>query len=481
MDEQNRIQAAVASVVAGKAKVGNRGIVLGKWSDHEERLPGDEPRPAKKTAGAGMSLPPWCGGQGEGQGATSTPPLTNRGAGNSNETGGVDWCSVTFRAVHHEWKLLRGVLAAGKEDAQARSDEDAGVVELPGGTIARVSRTGTKGYVLCKWSIQVDGLLISFADKESPDNNTPNILVTISGRACLEKSFAWCSRRIDELLHSIGCEVLSESISRLDVCSDLPGIGVIQFVQSWLSGKVIRRSRKYSLHGDDDLNGAQTLMFGRRGELCCRMYDKLAEVDGDPEKTELMRVHRWGGKIPERATRVEFEVHKDVLRELGIVDRADMEEKLPALVKYLTEDWLRFAEKKVDRTNTTRAETSYFWKKTVSAFREWLGRCCIVDVQREKPRPAGKPNLEKQAMGCYAASLVSGLSGIATPQQAALLLLRKIAEGAEYMRDRMIAKGVERIFTVGDDSWGDTLRRQLDIWEKTNSEIRPMSPATWGY
>ncbi len=503
--EEQKLRETVVRVAAAKRR-GSRGIIVGDWSDGtaEDRQPGDEPK-AKRTAGAGGSLPPWIGeaqassmsardvrqaamtllpshmpGQEKAAEPCAAPALTNRGASNSKEGGGIDWCSLTFRVVHSNWRSLRSVLAAGKDDAQQAKGETGGIVELPGGTIARVGRTGTKGYVRCQWTVELDGMLISFADREYAHETTPNILATISGRVCLEKGYAWCSQRIDQFLASIGAEIISESISRLDICTDLPGVGVLQFFQAWTQDRHITRATKYSLHGERDLNGAQTFTLGSREELCCRMYDKLAEVGGDPEKLELMRLHRWGGTVPERATRVEFECHTEILRELGIVTRADLVEGLPKLVKYLTGDWLRFASKKVDRTNTTRSKNAFFWDKVVSLFNEWVGVCQVADVHREKLKGVQKPQLEKQAMGCIASAMVASSNGIETSKQAALLLLRKVVDYSEYLQEKLVDRGIGRIFANGDTGWQDTLEKQLNIWWQNDAGIRPMSPSTWG-
>ena len=66
----------------------------------------------------------------------------------------------------------------------------------------------------------------------------------------------------------------------------------------------------------------------------CRIYDKKAEVElkANPHINLCMRVYRWKcNEMPSAATRVEFELRREALKERGIdtvedyyVKRADL-------------------------------------------------------------------------------------------------------------------------------------------------------------
>jgi len=140
--------------------------------------------------------------------------------------------------------------------------------------------------------------------------------------------------------------------------------------------------------------------------LMCRIYDKQREVlkKQDQTKLQLLIDNRWGC-LPEQATRVEFQVRSEVLRELRIVSFADLCDKLEALLNYLVSEWLRFADRPIDKRNKhqSRCGISALWQKVQGTFETWAGEHKGLPPKRRKNLgQACVKQLLQQTHGCLA-------------------------------------------------------------------------------
>jgi len=135
-----------------------------------------------------------------------------------------------------------------------------------------------------------------------------------------------------------------------------------------------------------------------------RIYEKKAEVKlkANPLKNLCMRVYRWHCKeMPSCATRVEFEMRRDALKERGIDAVEDYYAKRADLVAYLTYGWLRFTANKVDRENKnqSKARTLPLWNRVRKAFKAWAGNPTGEPLTPLDKEQADVKNLLKQLMG----------------------------------------------------------------------------------
>lgn len=420
-----------------------------------------------------------------GSGATAhqwpSPPPTNRGAANSK--GGLDWLSFSCWVKHRDWQSLRSILAAARQDAQDRGELAGGLCNLPGGIVGRVRRKGFSGYVFCPFVIEIDGITIGFADRDTGDDQAPGVVVTITGEPCLIHGARWCSDRVDEVFAKLGIEVIRESVSRIDMATDLPGRHVSTFIMAWLNGQKIGRAKKYAIFGDTDLQGAQTLALGR-GEaedgqpLSVIFYDKLTETQHNETKRSYMVSDRWNGLTPEAATRVEFTVRTEALREMQVTTREQMWEQLPAIAKYLTHEWIRFSEKPVDRDNTTRAETAAWWVEVQQFTEEWAGKA--DKAAKREHRAVGTADLFKQAAGCLASAFVR--QGWVVKNGPTLMRALKafVEDQATFLAERIDQRSIAA-FIKGDKRMGFAVEKQNERWAEVGTAIEENSPMTWGY
>jgi hypothetical protein len=139
-----------------------------------------------------------------------------------------------------------------------------------------------------------------------------------------------------------------------------------------------------------------------------RVYDKLVEVGSDPTKAAVMIERRWGGAVPECATRVEFQLRRDSLKEnWQVTSVEDLFQKAHAIVEWLTQKWFRLSEE-FDRENRNHdsAVTCDLWANVQAAFSSVFAGLDMVKPSLRKYVPDPKA-LVKQIVGCGASALAA--------------------------------------------------------------------------
>jgi hypothetical protein len=157
------------------------------------------------------------------------------------------------------------------------------------------------------------------------------------------------------LLESVCGPVLLE-VNRLDLFADFQGLSV--------SGDQRHEflCRADALHLFEDAKEFNGLQFGSRnsGTIFARIYDKTIEStkSGTAYWKDL-----WGDKYdPDRnVTRVEFELHREVLRQFGISTPDEVLGAAGSLWHYLAHDWLTHRVPTDDET-TSRWPLSEQWR-----------------------------------------------------------------------------------------------------------------------
>lgn len=394
------------SIKAGEVQESNGSIPAGEA--RAERSGVSEPRAPHPAAGGEVSA-------GKETGCLSiTQPYSSQIGENGRGVASEDWleCSVGIRWPQWRLELLARLL----EDAKAKSQslrQDGTYVTLNGVTF-KVGRQGkTKGGARgthFEYVLEYLGVQVLLATRLEIADSQPNAWYTITGRDCLLRGCWEVRLAILELLTRLGGHVEFEKLSRVDIALDIAEVHVSEFFDPYSRGQVVSAARKDSVHRDD----AKVTGFSR-GLSPCRVvfYDKLKEArqSFDGGILEGLIQHRWGC-LPSSATRIEFCLRRDFLKQYGINSPEEYLAKRASLVQQLTDDWFRLTTEPVDRQNKhqSRAETSPLWTDVQQALLSWAGRphgklakvdCSNADVSK----------LMKQAMGCARkAALIRGES-----------------------------------------------------------------------
>lgn len=322
-------------------------------------------RPMPAAAGADLS---------------NTAPA-NRQAGEVDaEGGGLDYltCSVYGERAAC-WRAWIERMAEAKEVAREGNVACIELHEL--GEYAEVHQYSSgKGLGYCRYVLTYRGIRIEVSDHaEDPVGDTRRALarVTIPGRAFLTHDLLPAIELAEFALWCLG--IVSNPAkwepSRVDVCSDMAGETIEDFARAYgIYGEgCVTRARHTTIHAKD--RRPETLMAGGPGSpIQLRVYDKLAEVGEDQERLHLMINNRWGGKMPSSAVRVEYQIRREPLRDMGIQTVDDLLDKLPELVAYLSEKWCRITGENVDRRNSQRFDGNALWRRVIASFKRWAGK-----------------------------------------------------------------------------------------------------------
>jgi hypothetical protein len=315
-----------------------------------------------------------------------------------------------------QWDELRKRLDTLKEAAQGgkgvqylEAGEDKWAVSHKG------YRLGGASGPMYKWVLSLGGFRIGIQDEERPKVNADvgNVWLQIGSEMLMSlRGLRGAFEYVRESLGRLGGTVVGNKVSRVDACVDLPGIEASEFTRAFREGRVICRAQKWSDHGMIPCDfygcGRKETGLSLGTVIRLRAYDKVAEVRNNPTKKAILETHRWGGK-PEIASRVEFQIRREALKEFGVDTVEDWEKEKASILRYLCEDWFRLTEYEVDRTNTTRGSVSEVWRHVTDRFMLW----CRADentrkAERETPQSVVEPDaLVKQARGCLTTAVAA--------------------------------------------------------------------------
>lgn len=132
-------------------------------------------------------------------------------------------------------------------------------------------------------------------------------------------------------------------------------------------------------------------VIGMGGNLHARLYEKLVEIVNKSQKTYLLPLWQANGwKMGEKVWRMEFQVEKQTLKELGIISLPDLLTKQAALWHYLTHDWLRLSIPNLNDSKRDRWPNHPLWDGVADVY------ALPLDQPRlERFRPARLPADER--------------------------------------------------------------------------------------
>ncbi|MCI5150244.1 MAG: hypothetical protein D3916_12800, partial [Candidatus Electrothrix sp. MAN1_4] len=232
----------------------------------------------------------------------------------------------------------------------------------------------------------------------------PNCRVEIGSVSCWSPGWEHLINRIQSWLRVFGARIREEKVSELHVTVDIFGLS---FVDSGFSD--IRRwicsAKQYKIAGE--YRTPNYFALGK-GNFMMRIYDKVGELTPGSAKDIFFR-DLWAKKLnapaPEDVTRIEFQIRREVSKELQINTIKDLKEKMNGIWEYCVNQWARFTEIPVtdqDRKNKNhqRYETAGLWEFVRSVRFE----DALEDVVLERKRPVQLTNVKaliEIGTGCF--------------------------------------------------------------------------------
>ena len=149
-------------------------------------------------------------------------------------------------------------------------------------------------------------------------------------------------RDLRMVINTLGMVDGVASVSRADLFLDFVCAFNLALTEQpdWIT-RANLMAKYYDCRLDEPFTG---WVIGMGGNLHARLYEKVIEIINKSHKTYLFELWKANGwQVGEKVWRMEFQIEKQTLKELGIISLSDLLNKQAALWHYLTHDWLRLS------------------------------------------------------------------------------------------------------------------------------------------
>jgi len=292
---------------------------------------------------------------------------------------GVDGLSVglmigAYKLADEDWDKL----AAAKAEAQETMFGSGGTAIKFQGQTFSVLPTGSQGY---KYILINDDLTLQLAERAKGGSVYPEVRVTLRSEYLWHFTWQGAYQHVRCWVETWAV-VLGEKVSRVDLNvdlnSDLPEVNIT-------GGEVVTYARSKREYYERHFKGLEETgyTFGK-GNLVCRIYNKLAEIEHSQKSwfKDMWRKNGWNGTSP--VTRVEFQARRQFLRTMDIDTVADLEAQLADLWRYYR-DWVSLRYKTRD-SNRRRWPVQFFWKMVCDAVPNFGVVTGVARIVQRKPR-----------------------------------------------------------------------------------------------
>lgn len=276
-------------------------------------------------------------------------------------------------AVDVTWErdLFLSLLAGLKETAKATDKPVAG--EMKAGDEVddwpfAVSPHGSKGY---EWILTGREFTLKVGKWLTPGSR-PSVMAEFRSEALWHHGPQALIDRVCSLVRCNGGRVESLRSSRADLCVD-----VLVPEAAWhpaLDDSFITRAVHVSPHkARRKLTGFSV----GRGVVSARLYDKPLEIREQSGKEWMFDV--WGiDSVPDghRVIRVEFQVRREAIKDLGVSSAAELLALAPNLWAYCTREWLKVQDD--PKRHHTQQHTLPWWTVVQEGFRGAQGACPLI-------------------------------------------------------------------------------------------------------
>lgn len=331
------------------------------------------------------------GSQGRGANPIACPPLI--------ASCGLDTIHMSLE-LHGISASLIDEMKINKLKVQGTSDGEMPFKFLKNGTEKfqwNIQRTGIRYY---PYLFKCGDIILALSGR-GVGSSIPNASLMI-GSISSHQNPLELLRNLKFWFSCIGITLVSNSVSRFDVCADLK-MSIGDHGLDDISRFVTRARDSNIRHSGRIFN---SITWGS-GAIMCRIYNKMLEMKQKKSAEKMLFFgDLWGG-LNFDITRVEFQIRREAIKEFfkGKTDLETLVHRVGDMWEYLTTKWLRHTSSSVDRDNRhqDRSSNSEFWHVV-----------CSANFLRKKPlsrknnrRNIDVKSLTKQALG----ALLSACAG----------------------------------------------------------------------
>lgn len=224
------------------------------------------------------------------------------------------------------------------------------------------------------------GATIGLAARTEATRKLANFYLKVPGEPCVIHGAENLRERVLSFLNGHGLTLVDEWFRRFDVCLDLPDCDW-QTTFAWAC-----EAKQYmgsALKSSPHRHGEETTGFSvKTGNVDLVIYDKRGEVLSKKPEVYLnaMMQNRWGGRIPQTATRIEYQFRRQWFSDLGLNTVLDIQAKLPEIIAKITQfdnhPFFVLTDRVPDRKgrHQNRAGVLPTWRQAVECMRERAGQ-----------------------------------------------------------------------------------------------------------
>lgn len=292
--------------------------------------------------------------------------------------------------------------------------------------------------------IEWPGVMLALSETGGEKRQQANGYLKVSGEACLLHGALNVRKQVGAMLDELGLYVIDEWFKRIDVCLDIPDVGIDDWiVPSLRSGACVISCPNWNIF----FNGGEPtgVKVGSPARAQLTIYDKVCQLAKTSEAYQIAMIkNRWKGRVPQKALRVEYQIRKTWLDQFGVSNVRDTMKRLPDIIARLTEPQAYplfcVTQARVDRVHKHQGRRKVHpeWQRLVDTFRDLIG---------QPAEPLQRVNKEALKMGVACRAII----GYATTAAARL--------GAEIVGGRELGDFVSELIQRNDIS-------DENIWEK---------------
>ncbi len=217
---------------------------------------------------------------------------------------------------------------------------------------------GTQGF---SWILSSSAFTFKIAHRTEPGQR-PGVMIEFRSEGLWHMGAAEAIRLAMGIITANGGTIVETKLSRVDLCID-----VLVPEELWdadlLTYAVTRASDYAPYYRNRQLTG---IRIGK-GVVSARLYDKPLEIAQQSKKIWMHDI--WGiPEVPEgkKIIRVEFQMRREVLKELGLNTPHTLLEKSVNGWAYCTKEWLKFQDR--PGLHHTQRKTFQWWEAIQQGF-----------------------------------------------------------------------------------------------------------------
>jgi hypothetical protein len=245
---------------------------------------------------------------------------------------------------------------------------------------------GTKGF---SWILSGSDFSYKIANSSAPGSR-PNAMIEIRSEALWRLGPEEVIKIALSLIEANGGHIIEAKPSRVDLCVDF--LMPEELWSSDLMKYAVTRATDFApYYRFKKLTG---IRIGK-GVISARLYDKPLEIQQQSRKVWMFDI--WGlNEVPEgkKIIRIEFQLRREVLRDLKIKYIDDLFQKIDGAWTYCTKSWLKFQDR--PGLHHTQRTTFDWYEEIQDGFAGVQGAEPLV---REKAVRIDKQRLMQQANG----------------------------------------------------------------------------------